>query len=169
MHVERRPQEAFDTLPATAVTIRPFDPDSKRAALVYGERLNDLLESTGVSAELFGSVELEIAGKGEWEFALYPSDEQWYPTLILLVNHYRGVYTMSDEFVLFEDECDGHPIEVIVMRGGTAERNQAIMRYWHEHPDAVAHYEAEKYRHCHAKRDYYRWKEHFIADILEAL
>ncbi len=89
--------------------------------------------------------------------------------LIALINHYRGVYTMSDEFVLFNDECDGHSIEVIVMRGGTAERNRAIMRYWHEHPDARASYEAEKYRHCHAKREYYRWKEHFIADILEAL
>ncbi len=52
------------------------------------------------------------------------------------------------------------------MRGGTAERNQAIMRYWREHPAA---YEEQKYRHCHAKRDYYRWKEHFIADILDSL
>ena len=43
------------------------------------------------------------------------------------------------------------------------------MRYWREHPDARAFYEAETYRHCHAKREYYRWKEHFIADILEAL
>ncbi len=169
MHVERRPQEAFDTLPLTPVAIRPFDPASKRAALAYGERLNDLLEPTGVSAELFGSVELEIAGKGEWEFALYPSDAQWYPTLILLVNHYQGVYAMSDEFVLFEDVCEGHPIEVIVMRGGTAARNRAIMRYWREHPAARAAYEEQKYRHCHAKRDYYRWKERFIADILESL
>ncbi len=169
MHVERMPDEAFERFSLTPVVIRPFDPASKRAALAYGERLNDRLGPTGVAAELFGSVALEIAGKGEWEFALYPSDAQWYPTLIALINHYRGVYTMSDEFVLFNDECDGHPIEVIVMRGGTAERNRAIMRYWREHPDALAFYEAEKYRHCHAKREYYRWKEHFIADILEAL
>ena len=169
MHVERRSPEDFNTLPVTPVTIRPFDPASKQAALAYGKRLNDLLAATGVSAELFGSVELEIAGKGEWEFALYPSDVQWYPTLIVLINQYRSVYTISDEFVLFEDVCDGHPIEVIVMRGGTAERNQAIMRYWREHPAARASYEEQKYRHCHVKRDYYRWKEHFIADILDSL
>lgn len=169
MHVERRPADAFDQLPVTPVAIPPFDPESKRAALAYGARLNDLLRSTGVAAELFGSVDLEIAGKGEWEFAVYPSEEQWYPTLIALVNHFKGVYTMSDEFVLFEDTCAGHPIEIIVMRRGTAERNGAIMHYWREHPDARAAYEEQKYRHCHAKRDYYRWKEHFIADILEAL
>ncbi len=169
MHVERRPDEAFDRFSLTPVDIRPFDPASKRAALAYGERLNALLAPTGVSAQLFGSVDLEIAGKGEWEYALYPSDEQWYPTLIVLINHFKGVYTMSDEFVLVRDECAGHPIEIIVMRGGTTERNRAITRYWRENPAARAVYEAQKYRHCHTKHDYYRWKESFIADILESL
>ena len=55
------------------------------------------------------------------------------------------------------------------MRGGTAARNQAITRYWREHPAARAAYAAEKERHCHTKRDYYRWKENVIADILAAL
>ena len=169
MHVERKSAETFDKWPLTPVALRPFDPESKRAAITYGERLNALLAPTGVSAELFGSVDLEIAGKGEWEFALYPSDDQWYPTLILLINHFKGVYTMSDEFVLVGDECAGHPIEIIVMRRGTAERNRAITLYWRENPAARAAYEEQKYRHCHTKREYYRWKEFFIADILELL
>ena len=43
MHVERWPDEAFDRFAMTPVVIRPFDPASKRAALAYGERLNDRL------------------------------------------------------------------------------------------------------------------------------
>ena len=34
---------------------------------------------------------------------------------------------------------------------------------------ARKHYAAQKYRHCHSKRDYYRWKDNYIADILESL
>lgn len=128
MHVERMPDEAFDRFSLKPVVIRPFDPASKRAALAYGERLNDRLRPTGVAAELHGSMVLEIAGKGEWEFAVYPSDAQWYPTLIALINHYRGVYTMSDEWVMFNDECDGHPVEVIVMRGGWASLYRGLLR-----------------------------------------
>jgi hypothetical protein len=112
---------------------------------------------------------LEMAGNGEWEFALYPSPDQWYPILTLLVNHLRSVYLMSEELVTFNDVYDGHEVEVIAMRGDAAECNRAIMRYWRDHPEAAALYEAEQYRHAHSKRDYYRWKDNYIADILEAL
>ena len=169
MRVERGKPEEYDKFSTRPVPIRPFDPDSKRAALAYGARLDEQLASAGVAAELHGSMALELAGKGEWEFALYPSPDQWYPTLTLLINHFRGVYSMSEELVMFNDVCDGHDVEVIVMRGNAAECNRAIMRYWRAHPDARADYEAQKYRHCHSKRDYYRWKDNYIADILASL
>jgi hypothetical protein len=170
MRVERGTPEDYDKFSTRPVIIRPFDPDSKRAARAYGARLNETLLPTGVAAELHGSLVLEVAGKGEWEFALYPSPERWYPTLTLLINHFRGgVYYMSEEVVTFNAVCDGHEIEVIVMRGNAAECNRAIMRHWREHPDARADYEAQKYRHCHSRRDYYRWKDNYIADILVAL
>ena len=169
MRVERGKPEDYAQFSTRPVPIRPFDPDSRRAALAYGARLNETLLPTGVAAELHGSLALGLAGKGEWEFALYPSPDRWYPTLTLLVNHFRSVYFMSEEFVNFNDLCDGHHVEVIAMRGDTAARNRAIMRYWREYPAAAATYEAEKYRHAHSKRDYYRWKDNFIADILETL
>ncbi len=169
MRVEREKPEEYEKFSTRPVPIRPFDPDSKRAALAYGARLNERLESIGVAAELHGSLALELAGKGEWEFALYPSPDQWYPTLTLLVNYLPAVYMMSEELVNCNDVCDGHNVEVIAMRGNAAECNRAIMRYWREHPDARADYEAQKYRHCHSRRDYYRWKDGFIADILESL
>ncbi len=170
MRVERGKPEDYDKFSTRPVPIRPFDPDSKRAALAYGVRLDERLASTGVAAELHGSLALGLAGKGEWEFALYPASDRWYPTLTLLINHFRGgVYYMSEELVTFNDLCDGHNVEVIAMRGDAAAWNRAIMRYWREHPDARADYEAQKYRHCHSRREYYRWKDNYIADILEAL
>ena len=169
MRVVREQPEYYEMFSTRPVPIRPFDPDSKRAALDYGARLNERLAPTGVAAELHGSLALELAGKGEWEYSLYPSPDRWYPTLTLLVNHFRGVYSMDEEVVMFNDACAGHHVEVIVLRGDAAARNRAIMQYWREHLDARADYEAGKYRHCHSKRDYYRWKDNYIADILESL
>jgi hypothetical protein len=169
MRVDRGKPEEYEMFSTRPVPIRPFDLDSKRAALAYGARLNEQLTSTGVAAELHGSLALGLAGKGEWEFALYPSPDQWYPTLTLLVNHLPAVYMMSEELVTLNDVYDGHEVEVIAMRGNAAECNQAIMRYWREHPESAAIYEAQKYLHCHSRRDYYRWKDGFIADILESL
>ena len=85
MRVERGKPEDYAQFSTRPVPIRPFDPDSKRAALAYGARLNKTLAPMGVAAELHGSLALGLAGKGEWEFALYPSPERWYPTLTLLV------------------------------------------------------------------------------------
>ena len=101
----------------SAVAIKPFDHESKQQALQYLARLNALLAPSGVVAELHGSVALEIAGKGEWEFALWLTDEQWYPVLIRLINHFGSIYALSDDFVLFEDKDNGNNIEVMPMRG----------------------------------------------------
>ncbi len=46
-------------------------------------------------------VQLELAGKGEWEFAIFPTDAQWYPILTLLINHFKSIYVLSDDFVVF--------------------------------------------------------------------
>jgi hypothetical protein len=169
MKVERKPREDFNTFSDKPVEIRPFDPESKQQALYYLASLNDILAPLGVSAELFGSVELEIAGKGEWEFAIWLTDQQWYPVLIRLINHFVSIYALSDDFVLFEDSYNATNIEVIPMRGKVAERNQAIMNFWRNHPAALKEYEQGKYQYAHSKREYYWWKENLIADILESL
>ncbi|MCI0579590.1 MAG: hypothetical protein L0332_32505 [Chloroflexi bacterium] len=169
MKVERIPREQFNILSDKPVEIRPFDPQSKRQAFHYLARLNDILAPFGVAAELFGSVELEIAGKGEWEFAVWLTDQQWYPVLIGLINHFGSIYTLSDDFALFEDSDNGTNIEIIPMRGEAAEQNQAVMKFWRTHPDALKAYEQAKYQYAHSKREYYWWKNNFIADILESL
>ena len=169
MKVERKPREHFNQLADKPVAIKPFDPESKQQALQYLARLNDLLAPFGVTAELFGSVALEIAGKGEWEFAVWLTDQQWYPVLIRLINHFGSIYALSDDFALFADSDNGRDIEVIPMRGEAAARNQAVMNFWRNEPAALKAYEQGKYQHVHSKRDYYWWKNNLIADILQSL
>lgn len=169
MKVERKPREHFNKFSDKAVEIKPFDPESKQQAWHYLAGLNELLAPFGVTAELFGSVELEVAGKGEWEFAVYLTDQQWYPVLVRLINHFGSIYTLMDDFALFEDSFNGTQIEVIPLRGEAAERNQTVMNFWRTHPAALKEYEQGKYQYAHSKRDYYWWKSNLIADILESL
>lgn len=148
-------------------------------ALQHERALNSLLAPLGVTARLFGSTELELLGKGEWEFAVFLDNANWYPTLTLLINHFRSIYVLDDEFALFQDrvegydaegyDIDGYDVEVIAMRGEVARWNQTIMRYWHDNPQARADYAAGKLEHAHSKRAYYRWKDELIAGILESL
>jgi len=169
MKVERLPREYFNRFSENPVDIRPFDPDSKKQSYGYLEILNKLLSPFEASAELFGSTELEIDGKGEWEFAVWLTDGQWYPVLTQLINHYRSIYTLLEDFAVFNDIWAETKIEVIPMRGETARRNRAIMDFWRNNPAAVKEYEQAKYQYAHSRREYYWWKENFIADILESL
>jgi hypothetical protein len=169
MQAERLPDTFFDNIPNQPVAIKPFDPDSKRRSQAYCDKLTALLAPFGSAAELFGSTALEVAGKGEWEFAIWLDDVQWYPVLVTLINHFGAIYTLLDDFAVFEDRDHDTPIEIIPMRGAAAQRNQAIMAYWRQNPTVLHAYEAEKYSHAYSKRVYYKWKHNFIADILERL
>lgn len=167
MRVKRLPPEYFEAIPETPLELKPFDPESKRMALRYERTLNRLLEPLDVTAQLFGSTELELLGKGEWEFALFLESSKWYPTLAFLINHFRSIYVLDNEFALFQDFAEGYDIEVIVMCGEVALWNQTIMRYWRENSTARAAYEAGKLEHGYSKRAYYLWKDKLIAGILE--
>jgi hypothetical protein len=169
MKPQRRPKEDFEKMSEQPIAIQPFDPESKRRAQAYCQVLNDLLAPLSTTAELFGSVDLEIATKGEWEFAIYLSDALWFKVLVVLINHYRSIYTLLDDFAVFEDTSEGTPIEIIPLRGEAALRNRAIMQYWRGSPAARRDYEQGKLAHAYSKREYYRWKDEFIAKIVESL
>ena len=169
MKADRLPDVYFEKLSNDPVILRPFDPESKRCAIVYANKLDALLSQFSLHAELFGSTDLEIDGKGEWEFGIWLDDKQWYPVLIMLINYFGSIYTLREDFALFNDVSDGYGIEIIPMRGDAAVRNQAIMNYWRTNPEAVMAYRAGKIAHAYSKREYYRWKNKHISDIVEAL
>lgn len=169
MKADRLSHSDFEKLPNDPVVMMPFNPESKRAARTYGDKLDALLSPFSVHAELFGSTDLEIDGKGEWEFGIWLDDKQWYSVLIMLINHFGSIYTLSDDFALFEDVYESTKIEVIPMRGDAAARNQAIMKYWRTNPEAVTAYKRGKIEHAYSKREYIRWKNKHISDIVETL
>jgi hypothetical protein len=169
MKADRFPDAYFETLSNDPVVLKPFNPESKRLAKLYGDKLDVLLSPYSVHAELFGSTDLEIDSKGEWEFGIWLNDHQWYPVVIMLINHFGSIYTLSNDFALFNDVCGSYDIEVIPMRGDAAARNQALMNYWRNNPEAVMSYRAGKIAHAYSKREYYRWKNTHMSDIVEAL
>ena len=169
METQPLPESYFEGISEEPLKLLPFDPESKRRALEYGKTLVGLLAPMGASAELHGSTDLELAGKGEWEFAVWLDDSSWYTVIAWLVNHYRSIFVLDDEFALFEDRHEGTPIEVICMRGSVAQRNQAIMKYWRGSAAARAEYEQGKLAHAYSKRAYARWKDRHITEILERL
>jgi len=169
MKPQRRPKESIDRLPEQPIEIKPFDPISKQAAVIYCEPLNQLLAPYNASAELTGSVALEIATKGEWEYAIYLSDEQWFPVLVCLINHFGSIHLLSDDFAVFTDHSQTTEIEVLPMRRESARRNRAIMNYWRTNPAALKEYEQGKLDHSYSRREYYRWKDEYLARIVEML
>jgi hypothetical protein len=169
MKPQRRPVFDINRRPETPIHLNPFDPQIKQQALAYGSELNILLAPLGVTAELFGSLELEITSKGEWEYAIYLTDEQWFPTLVFLINHFHGIHFLSEDMAVFTSLHEGTSIEVIPLRNEAADRNRAIMKYWHNDPDALQAYEQGKIQHSSSTRNYYRWKDEYIAGIVEKL
>lgn len=163
------PEVFFDRFSEKPVDVRPFDPRSKQRALVYREELDQVLAPHGVSAELFGSTDLEIATKGEWEFGVWLNDENWFPVLITLINHFRSIYTLSDDFALFAASCEDTEVEIIPMRRERAALNRAFMAYMRGHPEACKAYAQGKLDHAYSGRAYMRWKDDFIAGILETV
>lgn len=155
MKVQEYPKEYFDKFSTHPVEIKPLDPASKQRSYRYLEILNEILSPFEASAELFGSVELEIDGKGEWEFSILLTDRQWYPVLAHLINHFKSIYTLLDDFAVFEDFWDQTQIEEIPMRGEAAQRNEAIMDFWRNNPAALKAYEQAKYQYATSKREYY--------------
>ncbi len=169
MKAQRLPKAEFMKMSENPVEVRPFDPESKQQASVYLKKLNVILEKHQVTVEFFGSVELEIAGKGEWEYAIWLDDDNWYPVMTTLINHYQSIWFLDHDMAVFNITDEANRIEVIPMRGEAALRNQAIMAYWRSHPEKLKEYEQLKLEHAHSKRDYSWWKHNYIGDIIESL
>jgi hypothetical protein len=169
MKPQRRTKESIDRLPDEPIDIEPFDPISKQKAGIYCERLNRILAPFGACAELSGSLELEIATKGEWDLAIFLNDEQWFPMLVCLINRFHSNHFLEDDFAVFTDQSEGTDVEVFPMRDLAAQRNRAILDYWRNNPAALKEYEQGKLQHAFSKREYYRWKDEYIARIVEAV
>jgi GrpB-like predicted nucleotidyltransferase (UPF0157 family) len=158
--------ERFSTKP---VTLKPFDPQTKEAALALMAILDQQVAAWGIRSVLHGSTALELEGKGEIEVVLYLDDETWEPIKSHLFAIYGQPYSQEENFVNINTEYRSIEVEIILVRGHDAEVNRALMDYLHRHPDACAEYVRIKRRYASSRREYYRQKHLFFCGIIEQL
>lgn len=170
MKINRPDPAYFELIDEDPVTLYPFDQELLDQSNAYLEQINYDLESIGVAAEPHGSLPLKLAGKNEWEYAIYLDSEQWDAVRTFLQEKYGEPKYEEEEMILFKWKLkDGRKVELVMMRGDMAIKNKAIAEYWRNNKEAREEYERLKYEHTHSKRAYYWWKANYIADILERL
>lgn len=160
------PKKFFEQFGDKPVDLKPFDPQSLNAAYEYLHQLNEFLNSWNVKAELFGSTPLRIAGKGEFEYAVFLQTKNWYDVITALARRYKNVWTILSDIVVLTDTYQGHSVEIIALRGHRAKINKAIMDALSSDPVLLKAYEELKFKYAHSKKEYYYQKNKFFRDLL---
>ena len=163
------PMRFFEQFGDKPVELKPFDPQALKVANEYLHHLNEFLNSWDVTAELFGSTPLRIAGKGEFEYAVYLKSKNWYEVITALARGYKNVWTIQSDIVVITDEFHGHRIEIIALRGHRAKINKAIMVALESDKALLKRYEELKFKYAYAKKDYYYQKNQFFYELLRSL
>lgn len=169
MTVIHKPREYFDKYPQTPVTWREFDVHDLAIAEDFCCKLNTLLGPYQVKAELFGSLALGIAGKGEPEFVIYLDNNTWQPVLEYLIDIYGQPITIKEErvrFVVIDNEVE---VEIVLKRGSQAELGKKLMSHFLQHPELIEEYEALKRRHAYSEREYHYHKRNYLTNLTESL
>ena len=162
-------KEYFTRFSEKPVKIIPFNTKTKEKAHKYKRFLEDLLYKWNVNIKVHGSTELEIAGKGEIEIAIYPSSKDWFDILVFLINHYKMVGNLRKDYARFNDSFENEEIEVIVTKGKSAKVNRKLQNYLKSNAELLSDYEKLKYNFAYSKREYYIQKDKFFRKIIEQI
>jgi len=162
-------KEYFARFSNKPVDIKPFDPHSTKVATKYLQTLNGLLEEFGLQAVHRGSTAFKISGKGDVEFGIYPSEENWFPVIGKLVNHYKGIGRLEEDYARFNDFVGQFEIEIILMKGHTALVDQKLTAYLKSHPEILKAYEKIKAKYSFSKQEYSIQKDKFLRDIVNQI
>jgi len=163
------PKEYFDKFSTVPVTIEPFDPRSRKIAGNCLEQLKALLAGLNVELSHRGSTRFEIAGKGDIELGVYPSDEDWSRTLKRLESCYGKAGNIEENYVRFNSTLDGYEIEIIVKRGYEVEVDRKLTAYLLEHPELLEEYEELKRRYAFSRREDQIQKGRFFRRVVAAI
>jgi hypothetical protein len=159
----------FDRFSEDPVILKPFNPETKRFANKYIGRLFRLLQGISVEIKLQGSTAFEIAGKGDVEFGIYPSENDWERILEMLKNHFGEAGNVEENYVRFTDTVQDREIEIIVMRGHEAEVDHRLTEFMINHPGWLKEYEQLKSRYSYSKREYQRQKDLFFRKVVSMI
>jgi len=162
-------KEYFQKFSTKPVTIKPYDPKSKVVAEKYIKKLTKLLESFNVEIIHRGSTAFKISGKGDVELGVYPTEGTWFQVLENLVNYYKGVGCLENNYARFNDELDGFEIEVIMMKGHEATVDKKLTKYLLANPEILKKYEKIKGKYSFSKREYQIQKDKFLRGVVSQI
>lgn len=163
------PESYFDKYKDKKVKIKPFDPRTGLVAKKYIETLRGILGSLGDDVVHKGSTAMGIAGKGEIEIGVYPKVGDWDKVVRLLSDHYGKIENQEEDYARFNDVYDGIEIEIILMKGLSAEVDKKLTEYLVSNQQILKEYENLKYEYCYSKREYMIQKDKFFRKIINMI
>jgi len=162
------PESYYEKFANKKVTIKPFNPETRKLADVYIKSLNEILGEE-IEVVLRGSTLFGIAGKGEIEYGVYPGEDNWQNVFDKLKVKYGDVQNTDNNYARFNDVSGDTEIEIIMMKGRDAEVDKKLTAYLLEHKDLLKEYEGIKYQNCGSKKDYMIAKDKFFRRVIEMI
>lgn len=164
------PDSHFKKYGDKPVKIKPYNPVYKKIAGEYLKTINKLLKPVGVKATHIGATALGISGKGDVEFIVYPTKQQFDRVMVILVNHFKGIKQLNYGFAQFITKYKGYEIEVVVINDEEdAIRTKKLYRFFKKHPKVVKEYELVKINSAYSAEEYARAKDNFLRKIKSRL
>lgn len=163
------PKGYFDKYSDKPVKIVKFNPKSSLVADKYIKKIKSLLKNFKVEILLRGSTAFGIAGKGEIEVGVYPTEEDWGEVIKTLKTYFGKVDNLEENYARFNDFYDGFEIEVILLKGHDAIIDKKLTEYLKSSPKVLKQYEGLKYKYSYSKREYMIQKNSFLEEIVKRL
>ncbi len=152
-------------IPEDPVYLKPFDPKQKQVAQRYKKKLDRILAPFGLKTYIKGSTALEIEGKGDIDLRIFVPDNKWLIVIKNLINYFRRVETLKEEYVRFIDFYQDMEVEVGLVRGKRAKIENRISTFLKTHPKIIEKYVELKRKYAHSQREYIRQKDKFFQTI----
>ena len=169
MGFTKLPKNYFDKYSDKPVKIIPFNPRAKIVADKYINKLRLTLNKFNVEILLKGSTAYGIAGKGEIEIGVYPSEKEWEKVIATLKIHFGRIDNLEENYARFNDKFDDFEIEVILLKGYDAAVDKKLTEYLINSPEVLKEYEKLKRRYSYSKREYMIQKNSFLEKIVNKL
>jgi len=166
---EPLPREHFQRYSEDPVKILPYDPGILKKSAKLLAALQLILRKSKLKMHLRGSTAYKIAGVGDIEYSVYPSEKQWQSVIDMLNEYFSTPKLVRKEVVIFEKNDNGVDFGVMVLKGKAAEIDKRVHAYLMAHKKLLKEYENLKYKYRYSKRAYKYHKYLFIKEVTEAI
>lgn len=152
------------------VDIKTFDPKSTQIAKDYIHQLQILLKDLSIEHIYHrGSTYLGVAGKGDIEIGITPKANHWFQSIVTLANHYQAIGNLDQDYCRFNDHFQKSDIEIILLKGYSAEVDRKLHKFLLEHPQLLIEYSNIKGKYSFSKRQYYINKDRFFRKVIKMI